>query len=274
MGKLDVKRINIVVDAVQGFASLSLLFFFVIQTTAVFAEQLSSKSPKAGSRSAKEIILNAVDANGAAVDLPMPPSEIAEWIDEGKVRFEFYDPKITRRSFAGETEFEFQYTYKSRSSWKRKDEAGKPGIEISIQYHDIALQRSHRVLLPQEMICDDLFDQRLTLHEFDHVRISADPRLPALLASMLQERNAVVTKVLDEEEDEFTGKPSPQDLARISKRLVKNESDRVFTDFVAVVSIRYRELDRVSNYGLEKLSDEDRDRIIRSAPTTALTPAE
>lgn len=269
MGKLNVGRINIVVDAVQGFASLTVLFFFAITTTSVFAEEPDSRTLKTRSNVTKNIFLDAVDANGRPVDLPPPPSEIAEWIKTGKVRFEFYDPKVIRRSFAGETEFEFQYTYKSRSSWKRKDEDGKLGIEISIRYHDIELKRSHRILLPQEMIRDDLFDQRLALHEFDHVRISADPWLPALLESMMQERNAVVTKVLDEEEDEFSGKPSPQDLARISNRLVKDESDRVFSDFVAVVSIRYRELDRVSNYGLEKLSDEDRNRIILSAPTPA-----
>jgi hypothetical protein len=86
---------------------------------------------------------------------------------------------------------------------------------------------------------------------------------------MLKERNAVVVKWLDEEEDDFKGKPSTQDFARISKRLVQEESDRVFNDFVAVVSIRYRELDRVSEYGIVALSPEDRERIINSAPGPA-----
>jgi hypothetical protein len=210
--------------------------------------------------------IRAVDGDGKPYPLPAPPEEIAKLIEQGNVSFEFYDPKIVTRSFAGETKFEFRYAYQSRSNWQRVTQDGKPAIEVRIEYQDISLEREHRVLLPQEMMADDLFTRRLTLHEFDHVRISCDPRLPELLKSMLIDRNSRIVQVLDEEQHEFKDKPNPKDLARIGKQIVKDESDRVFNDFVSIVSIRYQELDRVSNYGLQPLSPEDRDRIIDSPP--------
>jgi hypothetical protein len=210
--------------------------------------------------------VRAVDGDGKPYPVPPPPEELAKLIQQGNVSFEFYDPKIVTRSFAGETKFEFRYAYQSRSNWQRTTQDGKAAIEVKIEYQDITLERTHRVLLPQDMMADDLFTRRLTLHEFDHVRISCDPRLPGLLKAMLTERNAKIVQVLDETEHEFTGKPTAKDLARIGRQIVKDESDKVFNDFVSVVSIRYQELDRTSNYGLKPLTPEDRDRIIESPP--------
>lgn|GEM_PF-2192228 len=225
----------------------------------VFAEDASSSDV------AVKVV--AVDGIGNAVSLPQPPESLAEQIKAGKVRFEFYDPDVVQRKMAGETRYEFKYTYKSRSSWRRIKLDRKPAIRISIHYSQIKLERSHRVFLPEEMIQDDFFSRRLTLHEFDHVAISCDARLPALLESMLNEQNAELVEVLDEEKHEFKGSPSPQDLARISKRLVKEASDKVFDDLVSIVAIRYQELDRISENGITPLSPADRYRIIESPPS-------
>jgi len=262
VGKIKVDQLRILLDLVPRFTSLTILFFVATAgaNDGRSSTQNRSDSPK------KLYSLQAINAAGQPVDLPKPPPELGKLLETGQVTIEFYDPKVSHHSFAGETHFEYQYTYDARSDWKRKDQDGKPGIEISIRYNDIRLQLSHRILLPQEMIGEDLFERSLTLHEFDHVRISADIRLAKLLEKMLKERNAVVTKVLDEEADEFSGKPTAKDFARISKRMVKEESDRVFDDFVAVVSIRYQELDRTSNYGRMPLSQDDRLRIIESEP--------
>jgi hypothetical protein len=210
--------------------------------------------------------VKAIDASGNTVELPAPPEELAALIKRGKVSFEFYDPEVTVRSFKGETRFEYRYSFQSRSDWKRTMQDGKPAIEIKIDYREIDLEMDHRVSLPQDMIGDDLFERALTLHEFDHVRISSDPRLPALLKSMLRERNSRVVRVLDEELHGFRGRPSNQDMARISKQLVQESSDSVFDDFVSVVSIRYRELDRLSNYGRKVLTQEQRQEVIESPP--------
>ena len=210
--------------------------------------------------------VKAVDASGNTVTLPEPPEELAALIKRGTVSFEFYDPQVTVRSFKGETRFEYRYSFQSKSDWKRTVQDGKPAIEIKIDYREIDLEMDHLVSLPQDMIGDDFFQRALTLHEFDHVRISSDPRLPALLKSMLRERNSRLVRVLDPEEHDFRGRPSNQDMARINKKLVQESSDAVFNDFVSVVSIRYRELDRLSNYGRNALTQEQRQEVIESPP--------
>ncbi len=219
-----------------------------------------------GADSDQALKLSAVDGRGDAVELPQPPDVLSKRIRVGKVRFEFYDPQVVKRALAGETQFEFRYSYDSRSNWKLTKKDDQPAIEVAIRYRNIKLERSHRVLLPEEMIGDDLFQRRLTLHEFDHVAISCDDRLPVLLELMLKERNAVIGKLLNEQSDRFEGQPTTEDLTRISNQFVKTASDQVFRDFVALVAIRYRELDRVSNNGLQPLSAADRDRIIDSPP--------
>ena len=251
MGARAVTERHIVIRAISLFALGAAVF------CAVFA---------CASRAVADLP-QAIDSSGQSVDLPSPPDPLARLVEIGNVRFEFYDPRLEKPPFAGETKFEFRYTFNSRSRWKLVHRQDQYAIELSVQYRQVELQRTHRVLLPEEMIGDDLFQQRLTLHEFDHLAISCDPRLPALLESMLKTRNAKIVMTLDEAKYGFSGEPTSAELTRISKRLVQEASDRVFEDFVAIVSIRYRELDRVSDSGRKPLRTEDRERIIDAPPT-------
>ncbi len=217
--------------------------------------------------------LEAKDASGDEVPLPEPPEDLAVWIRSGEVRFEFYSPGNKPRSFDGETQFEYRYDYRCRSDWKQTRVDGKPGLEIHVSYSDVKLEMKHLILLPQKMI-HNVFDQPLTRHEFDHVRISAQPDLEKVLRSMLVRRNSTIRHVLDADSDEFKGTPTEADLERISQAVISNQSNLVFEDFAELIKIRYRELDRISRYGIEPLSDEDRKRIIDSpikaeAPTNA-----
>ncbi len=208
--------------------------------------------------------LKAIDSDGNPVELPSPPGDIAKLIEDGDVRFVFYDPQKEKRKFAGETRFEFHYTYQTRSDWKIVSQNGLPALRISVEYRNVKLTRDHQVLLPMELIGEDLFERPLTRHEFDHVEISSDARLEGLLTAMLKDRNASIIEPLISEEGDARDKPRPSELARISRRMVKEASDRVFNDFVEIVFIRYRELDRVSQNGLVPLSNEERLRIIQS----------
>ncbi len=216
--------------------------------------------------------LEAKDASGDAIELPEPPEELANWIRKGKVRFEFYTPGNKPRSFDGETQFEYRYDYRCRSDWKLTRVDGKPGLEIHISYSDVKLEMTHLILLPEKMI-PNVFEQTLTKHEFDHVRISAQPGLEKVLRSMLIRRNSTIRHVLDAENDDFQGTPNEADLARISQSVINKQSDLVFEDFAELIKIRYRELDRVSRYGVEALSDEQRKQIIDSPIKSEAPPS-
>ncbi|MGV3484684.1 MAG: hypothetical protein ACO1RT_09730 [Planctomycetaceae bacterium] len=236
---------------------------FALQTAVLPA--LFALAGQAAATDAKSLPA-AVDAQGHAVALPSPPEPLAGLIEIGNVEFEFYNPTVTKRAFAGETKFTFRYSYDSRVRWKLVRQQDQNAIQVSVRYRNVELQRTHRVLLPEKLLGPDLFSRALTLHEFDHVAISCDARLPGVLESMLMKRNATLVKVLDESQDGFRGTPTADDLSRISKRLVQEASDRVFDDFVAIVSIRYRELDRASDSGLKPLTPEGRRRIVESPP--------
>lgn len=245
------------------FCGSSALFPSALGQTA----ELRSPAKKGSSQ---PLTLEAKDASGNAVELPTPPEELAGWIRKGDVRFEFYQPGERPRSFDGETKFQYRYDYRCRSDWKQTTVDGKPGLEIRVSYSDVKLEVSHLVLLPQKML-DQVFDRPLTKHEFDHVRISAQPGLEKVLRSMLVRRNATIKHVLDAEADGFKGALTDTSLERICQAVISKQSDLVFEDFTELIKIRYRELDRVSRYGIEALSAEDRKQIIES-PIQADSP--
>lgn len=263
VGRLFMKHC-IVIGAAFTFSPIIALclIVFLIAVMVAAPASVDAEDVKAAEAASPKVV--ATDGAGNAVNLPQAPEPLQALIKIGKVRFEFYDPSIVRRVMAGETRYEFQYSYKSRSSWRRIVLDFKPAIKIAIKYSQVKLERTHRIFLPQEMIRDDIFARPLTLHEFDHVAISCDTRLPFLLETMLNERNAELVTVLNEEEHGFQGTPTPQDLARISKILVKEASNKVFDDLVNIVAIRYKELDRISENGAKPLSVDDRYRIIES----------
>ncbi len=212
--------------------------------------------------------IQAIDAQGRPLELPEPPDELKRWIRLANVRFEFYDPAKSPRSFDGETKFDYRYDYRCRSDWKRVMIEGQPGIEVKVKYSAVTLEVSHVVLLPQAMSADP-FSQRLMLHEFDHVKISGQPGLDKTLREMLVRRNAVIRQVLDSERDGFEGRPTDEQMKDIGRRLISERSNQVFEDFVELVKIRYRELDRVSRYGIQELSPTDRQRIVVDPVRTA-----
>ncbi len=265
LGRLLMNRC-IVIGAAFTFSPLimSWLVVFLIAALVAASASVDAEDGKAAEAASSKVV--ATNGAGNAVNLPQAPEPLQALIKIGRVRFEFYDPNVVRRAMAGETRYEFQYSYKSRSSWRRIVLDFKPAIKITVKYSQVQLERTHRIFLPQEMIRDDIFARPLTLHEFDHVAISCDTRLPALLETLLNERNSELVTVLNEDEHGFQGTPSQQDLARISKNLVKEASDKVFDDLVSIVAIRYKELDRISENGSKPLSVDDRYRIIESPP--------
>jgi hypothetical protein len=228
------------------------ILFFAIVTKA--NEQETDRSTT--------LAIHATDRDGSPLQLPLPPPDTLKQILMGNARFEFYDAKSSAREFAGETKFEFRYTYRTQSRWRLIEQEGKPALQISITYHNVKLFRSHRILLPEELLGDDWFNRTLTQHEFDHLAISSDSRLPALLVSMLTKRNSTITEPLDSYSSEAP--PSREELSRISSQVVAESSDKVFNDFVGLVSIRYRELDRITSHGRSPLSSAGREQLIIS----------
>ena len=200
--------------------------------------------------------------------LPAPPEAIAKLIADGKVVFDFYDQRQHKFDFAGETTFDFRYEYRCTTRFRVIDQpVGDSGqeksegkaLEVLLHYDEVSLKISHRMRLPERMVNDDFFDQRLVKHEFDHVAISADPRLPRLLIEMLKDRNSKLIVPISQQDVDLRDR---QRYAKAASAAAKEETAKVFEDFVSLVRIRYKELDRVTRHGIDPLTPETRQRLL------------
>jgi len=214
--------------------------------------------------------------------LPAPPAAIAKLIADGDVTYYFYNPKSEKFDFAGETTFNFHYYYRCRTRYEIVDRAaddddavdrsltimatdgkdaaeeptGSRALRVNVTYDDVVLTIAHRMRLPQYVIGDKFFEHPLVRHEFDHVAISADPRLQTHLQRMLQRRNSVLTVPVP---DTLTDR---DDLLATANGAARRASKIVFDDFVAEIKIRYQELDSITAHGIQPLPPADRDRLI------------
>ncbi len=201
--------------------------------------------------------------------LPPAPEAIAKLIADGKVSFDFFNERKLKFDFAGETTFDFRYEYRCRTRYRVIDQpatdsgdqtsGSSQALEVMLDYEEVTLKISHRMRLPDRMVAEDFFDQRLVKHEFDHVAISADPRLPGLLTTMLTERNSKVIVPLFQAEVEARDRTIYAKMARMT---AKKETAKVFEDFASLIRIRYQELDRVTRHGIEPLAPETRLRLL------------
>jgi hypothetical protein len=212
------------------------------------------------------------DSESLTARLPAPPEAIAKLIAGGAVVFDFYDEKQNEYAFAGETTFDFHYEYRCRTRYRIIDDsesqsagdrvsedASGRALEVTLDYEDVVLKISHRMRLPSRLVDERFFDQQLVKHEFDHVAISADPRLPALLVKMLSDRNSKVVIPLSQAENESRDRLM---YANISRKTASEATTKVFEDFVSLVRIRYKELDQVTRHGIVPLPAETRLRLL------------
>ena len=93
---------------------------------------------------------------------------------------------------------------------------------------------------------DRFWQDKLVLHELDHVTLSSDPRLVARFKEMLAENNVIV------EELSSNGVVN----SRVINRLVDRRTEQVFSQLNELVAIRYQELDRLTNHGVEPIPAE------------------
>lgn len=207
-----------------------------------------------------------------AAKLPTPPESIAKLIADGSVVFDFYDETQHDYTFAGETTFDFHYEYRCATRYRMIDhpaeqteddstseDASGRAMEVTIDYVDVKLKISHRMRLPSRLVGESFFDQRLVKHEFDHVAISADPRLPTLLVKMLSDRNSKLIVPLSRAENESRDRSM---YAKMSRNAAREATSKVFEDFVSLVRIRYKELDQVTRHGIVPLPAETRLRLL------------
>jgi hypothetical protein len=182
--------------------------------------------------------------------VPPPPTEMADLVQAADVRFEFGpedSPKrITDNSpMAAETSYKIAFEYQSKLNWKVVGNQ----VVVWVRIKDIDWNPSHVVWFRRAPDSERFWDNPLVRHEFDHVRISTDPRLEAAFRKRVDE-----LKIIRFPKSEL----GQRSLEQASKDTLREELTSIFKDISALAEIRYRELDRVTRHGREPLpSDAD-----------------
>ena len=173
--------------------------------------------------------------------LSEPPEQLKKLLKAGRVTFEVgprsgsADPRII-----GETRYEVSYRYKSQAKWSLSQDAkGARVLVINVVFNRIQWNPKHVIWLRDEPELDVFWSNSVLLHEFDHLRISTDPRIARRFAELLTQRR-VIRHTL--QAGEFAGR-------ELTDRLVEKEAHAVFEEVTDLIAIRYRELDRETLHG-------------------------
>ena len=119
---------------------------------------------------------------------------------------------------------------------------------MTITFSKANLLRSHEVWFRTEPKRDGFWDTRLVKHELDHVRISANPVIEKSFLKSLRE-NRVLRHTL-------TGGQRVSDT--MVQDLVDQHVESICQETVSLVSIRYKELDRITKHGLQPIEPDSK----------------
>lgn len=205
--------------------------------------QLSAEQPpKTNQSTACEIKLS---------ELPMAPKHLAELIQQGRVRLFVGERKPSADSGTGNpgssmaaiTHFDIGFDYQSRSRWTVRPLRGKRLLTINVTYSQISMKRSHEIWFRERPESNEFWENRLVLHEFDHVRLSSDPTLDKTFMRKLRDSKTITEEV--------------RAGTRVSESYVRDVIDRQvkkeFAEMIDLVDIRYKELDRQTSHGRQPL---------------------
>ena len=138
------------------------------------------------------------------------------------------------------------HRYRSFPRWSsRKSDSGTTGL-IRLQFRLVNLQTTHEIWFRDRPNSKDFWTNPLVLHEFDHVRLSADPRLANRFEELVYETKSLT--------HHFSKSESINN--RSVQQVVDDFVQAKFTQINELTSIRYKELDRLTNHGRRQINAE------------------
>lgn len=183
--------------------------------------------------------------------LPPPPKPLATLIDSGAVtmvtgvdaRPKRGDEKyIDQPNIVAETHYRIAYQFASQARWVLRGNR----LTVQVRFDDVRLERTHVIWFRDRPTRDDFWNVDIVRHEFDHVRISNDPRHEKMFHELLK-RNAVITQIADSRQP-----ISEAAVDQIVAAMVAKQFEKVSE----LIEIRYQELDRVTSHGLRPIPDD------------------
>lgn len=184
-------------------------------------------------------------------DLPEPPPEIQRWFAANDIEMTFGNRSLSPSEspqgvpFRAETSYRMKHRYRSNPRWSIDRSGQTRTCTIQLRFRSIQLRTSHQIWFMQHPDTETFWTDPLVLHELDHLRLSADPRLAKRFAGLLRS------------EPELRISLEPTD--RVDARWVQQQVDRYvqkqFAKISDLVLIRYQELDRLTQHGLRQIPE-------------------
>jgi len=187
-----------------------------------------------------------------ASDKPHPwladaPPAYARLVDKGNVQIEVDQPTVEAAGKTALTAFSFTLKYRMRFRIQElaKDRDEKRRVRIMVSLFDVEYAVAHRILLRDNYRPTKPWDTALLQHEFDHVAISSDPRMLAMLGSLEGRKSSLVA--------------SPDEDTNVSEAWAQGEIEKSVKDLQQavekLVQQYYVRLDKISNNGLKTIED-------------------
>jgi hypothetical protein len=194
------------------------------------------------------VVTNFMPISVLAEETPAAPADIQAMIDAGQVKLAFYNPQTNPRRFLGETKYDYNFRHSFQADYEPVLVKGKTtSIKARLKNVTVTAKHTHTMHLPESRRGPGLWDDTLTLHEFDHVALSIDPRIKKLLEAVL----------LAVEEVRFP-LPAGQEF---STDWLNIEIDKLLTargqTVYALVTYNNRRLDQLTDHGTQPIPNRD-----------------
>lgn len=175
------------------------------------------------------------------------PSDLSRLVDVGKVRMEVDEAAVRAAKRTALTAFHFKFTYRTHYRWpsSSRSTVGGRSIKLLVRFTEFDWEIEHRIMLSERFRPTKPWETPLLRHEFDHVAVSTDPRLLAMLASL--DKAEVPIPVEVEQGITLSSKQIDEAIHAYVVRFQKALED--------LVNDRYRQLDRESKDGLKFIAD-------------------
>lgn len=189
-------------------------------------------------------IVIAQDIVDRASWLTLAPPEYQRLLDAGNVAIQASDALLQQKEKVGATEFKLQVGY--RFTYKIESNRQQDGIQqtrVRVIYQRPKFRISHVIHVESTYNPPSPWTHGLMKHEMDHLAISTDPRLRAIVDGVLGSSVSVDLRW------EQTSAPSDQQI----RESLGNRSAERFSDIEKVIQIAYDQLDEASAQGNRRI---------------------
>ncbi len=176
--------------------------------------------------------------------LTQAPPEFQRLLDAGNVSIQASDALLRQKEKFGATEFKLQVGY--RFSFKIESNTQEDGVHlvrVRVIYQRPTFRISHIIHVESDYNPLDPWSHRLMKHEMDHLAISTDPRVRAIVDGILGG-----SLVLDLRLEQASA-PSDQQI----REYLGSRSAERFADIERVIQIAYDQLDEASVQGNRRI---------------------